>query len=189
MDKFIESLQGVLGEKIPVVLGALILVILGWGAAVIVRLLLRQTGKVLRLNERIRSRQSGSSLDVESGIAKGGYYIVLLFVLLVVFNQLGLVVAAQPIQAFITQILEYIPKLFGGGVLIFVAWLCATIARQVISGVLAATTLDRHAAGQKRALSQTLGDIAFWLIFLIFLPAILGVFDLQGLLLPTPGDG
>lgn len=185
MERFIESLQGVLVVQIPVVLGALVLILIGWLAAIAVKLILKKTLRLCKLNDVVQTKGGKASLDLESGIAKGGYYIVLLFVLLAVFNQLGLVVAAQPIQAFISQILGYIPNLFGGGVLIFVAWICATILKQVVTGVLAATTLDSHVKGQKKSLSQTFGEIAFWLVFLIFLPGIVGVFGLQGLLLPT----
>jgi hypothetical protein len=42
-----------------------------------------------------------------------------------------------------------------------------------------------QAEGQRVSLAQTLGDVAYWLIFLLFLPAILSALQIPGLLQPV----
>ena len=183
MDQVIQTLQNSLGESLPGVVGAFALLVIGWIFAFIVRGLMRKACQMANLNQRVN--KSGGKLDLEVGISTGAYYLTLLFVLLTVFNQLGLEVASQPIQALVSQGLDFIPKLIGGGILILIAWLSGTIVKKVLIGALTATKLDSKVKTDKTKLSEALGEVIYWLVFLIFLPGILGVFQLEGLLQPA----
>lgn len=108
-----------------------------------------------------------------------------MIVLLAVFNQLHLEVAAGPIRQLLDKIFTFIPNLIGGGLLALVAWLFAKIAKQVFSGFLGATGIDKKIQTGSKPISQTLGEVVYWLVLVLFLPAILGVFELQGLLAPV----
>ncbi|MBZ0167694.1 MAG: mechanosensitive ion channel, partial [Candidatus Omnitrophica bacterium] len=184
MNKLMESLQNTLGESLPGVIGALVILIVGWIVALIIKAALQKGLSAAKLNERL-SKGKENSLNLESGIAQGGYYIVMLMALIAVFNQLGLEIAAQPIQALLTQVMEYIPKIIGGAVLVLVAWLCGTIARQVLSAALKSAGADEKLGSAEKPFSQTIGEVAYWLVILMFLPGILAVFGIQGLLQPA----
>ncbi len=186
MNKFIDSLQGSLGSSAPGVIGALVYLIVGIVIANIVKAVIKKGMGILKLNERFNSKSGeGTKVDVEGGIATAGYFTILLITLLAVFNQLGLEVASLPIQSLTTDILNYIPNVIGGGVLLLVAWLCSTIVKQIVTGTLGATSLDEKVSSEAKPLSETIGEISYWLIFLVFLPGILGVFGLEGLLEPA----
>ena len=185
MEKLIETFQNSIGEALPGVIGALVILLIGWGVAFVIRTILKKALSLCKINERINTKGAKSALDLEGGIAGGGYYVILLMTLLTVFNQLGLEVASQPIQALVTQFLDFIPSLVSGAVLILVAWLCGTIVKQVVTGTLSASGIDTKIKTQKKAISSSLGEVSFWLVFLIFLPGILGIFNLEGLLLPA----
>ena len=81
------------------------------------------------------------------------------------------------------------PKLVAGGVLLLVAWVLATIIRTLVTKALGATSLDEKlsSGAGMTPMSDTLGNILYWLIFLLFLPAILGALELKGLLDPVQG--
>ncbi len=185
MQKLLDSLGGTIGEALPGVVGALIILLLGWLVALIIRAALKKTLGLCKLNDRMNRNAIDSKLDVESGIATGGYYVALLIVLLAVFNQLQLQFAAEPIRLLLEKLFSFVPNLLGGGILIVLAWLVATIARQILSGSLSAMGIDKKIRTGKKPVSQTLGEVLYWLVLLVFLPAILGVFKLQGLLTPV----
>ncbi len=124
--------------------------------------------------------------------AKAVYYIILIFAVVGFFNALQLTVISQPLTAFLNQLFEYIPKLIGAGVLVLTAWLLATLLRKIVSGALEMAKLDERLGGEaglKRdkaaPLSKTLADAVYWLVFLLFLPAILSALPLEGLLTPV----
>jgi hypothetical protein len=84
--------------------------------------------------------------------------------------------------------------LFGAGVLLLVAWALASGLRLIITKALGMTKLDETMATQvgltqegQQPMSATLANIVYWFIFLIFLPAILGALNMQGILGPVQG--
>ena len=188
ISKFFESLQSTLGSSIPSILGAIGILVVGWLVAVILRSVTRKILRALKLNSRLSSA-SKTEVNIERGIASGIYYIVLLFVAIAVFNVLKLEIVSTPLQALATQVFEYIPRLFAGGALLLVAWLLATIARMIVTKILDATNLNQKLGVKDGAtpMSQAFGNVIYWFIFLIFLPAILDAFNLQGLLVPVQG--
>src|SRR3546814_3026727 len=69
-----------------------------------------------------------------------------------------------------------------------VAWLVATVVRVVVHKVLGATSLDEKLVDADRRkgppLSRTMGDVAYWLGLLLFLPAIVGTLHIDALTAP-----
>ncbi|HFD10904.1 MAG TPA: hypothetical protein ENJ32_00305, partial [Crenotrichaceae bacterium] len=128
-----------------------------------------------------------SAFDIESFVAKLAYWLVILITLIAVFNTLDLQQVSQPLNALVTQVFNYLPKLVSGGILTLVAWLVATLVKTVTTRGLGSTRLDEKLtleAGMA-PVSSNIGNIFYWLIILLFLPAILGAFQLQGLLGPV----
>lgn len=185
MNELLESLWSDLGAALPAILGALAVLLVGWLIALIGRALVRKSLGLARLNERVRS-SAGKELDLETGIAKGVYYVLLLFVLVAFFETLGLTLVSGPLQALTTDLFAFLPKLAGAGILLLIAWILATVLRKVVTLALDASQLDEKLSIEAgmRPLSRSLGNVAYWLIFLLFLPAILGTLELNGLLAP-----
>ena len=184
----IASLQSSLGDILPKVLTAIAILVIGWLIAVIVRAVIRKALGFLELNKRI-SASTDSQMNLESGIATGFYYLILLMVLIAFFNQIGLELVAGPLEGMADKFFGFAPKLIGGGILILVAWVVATGVRMIVQKGLSATSLDERLtkeAGMK-PMSESIGSILYWLIFLIFLPAILGAFEMRALLDPVQG--
>ena len=183
-----ESLQGTLSSTVPMLLAALGVLIVGWLIAVVLRAGTRRLLDVLDLNERIRS-STESEVDAESMGATGVFWLTMFLVLIAFLNVLDLEIVSSPLQALVTRVFEYGPSLIAGGVLILIAWVLASVARSLISNGLAKTTLDEKVsreAGMK-PISENLGDVVYWLILLLFLPAVLGTLQMEGLLGPVQG--
>jgi len=126
-------------------------------------------------------------MDIEGGIAKGAYYLVLVLTLVGFFNQLDLPLVSAPLQSMVQKVLDHVPNLIAGGVLIFVAWIIATLLRRFSTRALATTQLDEKLsaeAGMPR-ISESVGNVLYGLVLLLFLPAILGALGLEGLLGPV----
>lgn len=181
----LDSLQTSLGESIPNLLLALVILILGWIVAVAVRAVIRRSLGFIKLNERVRS-EAGGKMDIEGGVAKGGYYLVLLLALIAFFNALNLPLVSAPLQSLVDKVFTFLPDLIAGGVLIVVAWLVATILKRGVTRALASTKFDERLSAQAgmRPMSDSVGNVLYGLVLLLFLPAILGALSLEGLLAP-----
>jgi len=182
------SLQATLGGQLPAILAAVAVLALGWFAAVAVRAGSRRLLRLGALNDRLRNG-TGHALDVETPIALGLFGLVMLVTIVAVLNILSLEMLSAPFAALLAQITSYLPHLLAGVVLAVVAWTVATVLRALTARVLAATTLDDRLAAEAgmEPMSRNLANVAFWLVMLLFLPAILGAFQLDGLLQPVQG--
>ncbi|MGF1513417.1 MAG: mechanosensitive ion channel [Elainellaceae cyanobacterium] len=189
---FFENTTAGFASFLPNLLGAIAILIIGWLLATIVasvvKGLLKRTEIDNRLGRWVTGRDaSEDSPPVEKWIAAVIYWLIIIFTLLAVFNALDLDIVSGPIENFLGQIFSYIPKVGGALLLLGLAWVIATVARLAITRGLARFNLDDRLADQTGTstsdspflINETLGNIVYWFIFLIFLPLILEALDLQ----------
>ncbi|MGN6698580.1 MAG: mechanosensitive ion channel, partial [Thermomicrobiales bacterium] len=184
----------------PNIIGAILILIIGIIVAAIisslVRGLLRRTGLGQQIASRVFGRERAASMDVAGGVARAVYSLILIVVAIAVLNALHLTIVTQPLTTFLNTLLAYLPRLIGAALLFAVAWLLATILRAVVVQALRAFHVDERlarnsatapAAGDAGAssFSRTAGEVVYYLVFLFFLPAILGALGLAGLLAPV----
>ncbi|MBX2801782.1 MAG: mechanosensitive ion channel [Myxococcales bacterium] len=165
---------------------AVILLLLGGAAvAMLVRAALRRGLAALRLNDRLQ-QASGSHLDAEDGVARVGFYVVWLVVGIALANALNLELVTEPLQALVTPILGFLPGLLGAVVLGGLAWVVATVAREVTLRGLRSTRLDdRLAEAAGTTVSESLASVLYWLVILLFVPPILDSLGMESLLAPV----
>lgn len=180
-----ESLQGSLGVHIPQVLGALAIFIIGWFVAAIVKAATRKALGLLRLNERFSSA-TGQGVDIEGSVALALFWIVILLTLAAMFNALNLSMVSGSFAALTTQLFEYAPRVLGAVLLALLAWLVATLVRGLLQKLLDRTTLDEKLSEHANLspISDSLSNALFWLVILLFVPAVLSTLQMEGLLLP-----
>ncbi len=186
METLFQSLQQTLGAHLPAILGALAILIAGWIIAVAARAGTRTLLTYMRVNNRIKE-STEQAIDVESPIALGVFWLIILITLVGVFNSLDLQSVSNPFAAVVTQILGYLPRLIGGVVLLLIVWVIATALRALVNRALTATTWDEKLSKQAgmEPMSKSVSNVLFWLVILLFIPAILGAFQLEGLLEPV----
>ncbi|MBX3608956.1 MAG: mechanosensitive ion channel [Hydrogenophaga sp.] len=180
-----SALQSSFGNHIPQLLGALAVFVIGWFVAVLVRAAVRHGLGLVGVNRRF-GELTRTQMDIEGGVALALFWVVLLLTLVAVFNALDLTVVSGPFSAFTTQLFDYAPRLLAGLVLALVAWLVASVVRTVAQKLLDRTSLDEKlsAHADMAPIGESLAGALFWLVVLLFLPAVLGALQMQGLLDP-----
>ena len=180
-----ESLQGAMGVHIAQLLGALLIFIVGWFVAALVKAGTRKGLAALRLNERF-SDVTSKPVDIEGVVALVLFWLVILLTLAAVFNALNLAMVSGSFAALTTQLFEYAPRMLGAVLLALLAWLVATLVRGVTQKLLDKTTLDEKLSEHANIspISESLSNALFWLVILLFVPAVLGTLQMDGLLSP-----
>ena len=114
------------------------------------------------------------------------------FVLVAFFQALGLTLITEPLNRFLIQIFDYLPRLIGPAILLLIAWVVARSLRFLVRRLLGAARVDERLGEQVGAeeesavsLSDSLAEAVYWLVLLLFLPAVLGGLGLDGLLQPV----
>ncbi len=195
-DKVVSQITELVGAYLPNIAAALAILIIGWIVALIVAAIVRGAISKLGIHRRISESLPGDgtrdSKDVSRRIGKGVFYLIMLFVLVAFFQTLGLTIVTEPLTSFLNQVFEYAPRIIAAGVLFFIAWLVATALRFVVAKALTAAKLDRRlsrGAGvdtdEDLPMTKTIAEASYWLVFLLFLPAILDALAVPGLLAPV----
>lgn len=180
------SLQQSLGENLLGIIGALGILIVGWIVAVLARAGLRRLLAFLKVDARI-TESTGQSMRVEWGLSLAVFWLIMLVTLIGMFNSLDLPLVSGPFELLVSDILGYLPRFVAGSLLLLLAWVVATLLRAGVNRVLAATGLDQKLAAEAGVdqMSRGVGNVLFWLVILLFLPAVLGAYQLGGLLDPV----
>ena len=186
---FSRELESSLGQYLPAVLGAVAILIIGLLVALAVRALVRNGLTRLRVNERINSHAGGPAtgrLDVVAIAASIGFWFIIIITLIGVFSVLRFDGLYAPFSALVAEVMLYLPRIVLAGILALVAWLLATVLRAGINRLMAAGHWDEKlsdSAGVK-PISSVLGNVVYWLVLLLFLPAIVGALRIDGLMGP-----
>jgi hypothetical protein len=198
MQVILDQITRLVGAYIPNLIAALAILIVGWLVALIVsaivRGVLRRTSLDNRLARLIMGEKAAEGVEVERQIARGVYYLIMLFVLIAFFQTLGLTLITEPLNQLLIQVFQYAPRLLGAGLLLLIAWIVASVLKFTLSRVLTAAKIDERLGSEagleeeeRVPLAQTLGNAMYWLVFLLFLPAVLSALELVGLLEPVQG--
>jgi hypothetical protein len=197
MDALWEDFKDALGGTIPNIIAAVAILLLGWLVAWLVASLVRRIVRSTKLGERL-SRHVGEEntarvANVERGAYRITFWVIMIFVIVSALETLNLSLVAEPLGSMLTQFVNFLPQLLGAGILAAVAWGVAALVRMLVAKALGATSVDKNIGSQVSGesdakpvpLSATLAEVAYWLVWLLFLPAILSVLNLGGLLGPV----
>ena len=196
MQELVVRLKELALDQGPEILIAIAILIVGWVVALLGALLVRRVFKRTEIDNKIANwivgEERAKSIEIERWIGRCVFFLIMLFVLVAFFEALGLTVITVPLSRFLIQIFDYAPRLVAPAVLLLLAWVAATGLRFLVRKLLSATKLDEKLGSQvgleeggSIPLSRTLGDAVYWMIFLLFLPAVLGALNLSGLLEPV----
>ncbi|MEH2175809.1 mechanosensitive ion channel [Nostoc sp.] len=195
----IADLQGI-GQQlilfIPRLLGAVAILAVGlliaFLAAWLTRRILNRTNIDNRIAAGITGRQDVP--QVEKLISSLVFWSIILLTAVAVLQALDLEVASRPLNNFLNQLIGFLPKLVGAGILLGTAWFLATIVKIITVRSLQALNLDERLNPEPEdsppslnqlSLSETIGNALYWFIFLLFLAPVLDTLGLQQALQPV----
>ncbi len=193
MQQFVEQIIQTFGGYLLNFGGAVLILVGGWFLALIVSAVVRKALERTSIDNHLAQRlgMDPSEFNIEVMAGKIVYWLIMLFVLVAVFQTLRLTVVTGPLNRLLEEIFEFVPNLLAAGGLLLVAWLIATFLKFIVSKGLGATKLDDTLTSQvglveegQTPMSETLANIVYWFIFLLFLLPILGALEMDALLDP-----
>jgi hypothetical protein len=185
-------------EWLPHILTPLLIFIVGVLVAYLAGYATRRLFERLRINERVSEAAAPEGerryVDVATIAGNIVYYGGLLFVFMAVVESIGLRTIAGPAPDLFQRVFAFIPNLIAALALGGIAWVLASLLRAATRRAVArrmppgrfdpAAGIDAERGAR---LSGSLSEAVYWLVFLLFLPAILNALALEGLLSPVRG--
>lgn len=192
-DQFVK----VTGTQLPNLVAAVFVLVLGWVAAVIIRGLVQAALKRTQLDTKLAKwalgEQAAERLPTETVISKGVYYLTLVLVLVAFFDTLGLRFINEPLNRMLGQVFEFAPRIVSAAAILFLGWVLARFLRFAAIQLLEAAKVDERLSSSTgdeargTGVAKQVGTGVYWLVLVLFLPAVLDSLALEGLLAPVQG--
>ena len=186
-----QALLSALGVWIPRIIGALLILLIGWIIAKLLTVITRKLLHWVKLDARVGKGLEGAGekpLSLEDVITKTVYYVIIFIAILAALNALGLTQITAMFSGMLAQVFAYLPRVAYALVLAFIAWIVARFLRAIVTKLLHGVGADKRVAepaGMGPApVSAAIGEAVYWLVWLLFLPMILAVLGLVGILGP-----
>ena len=192
MQTILDSFLVALSVWLPAILAALAILLIGW---IVAKILAAITARLLRwakLDERLAKGMEGAGekpTSIENLITKLVFYVIMFMAILGALNALGMTQITALFNDMFAAVFAYLPRVLYALVLGIIAWFVARILRSIVTRVLSRVGVDQRvsepAGIAPPPISSAIGEAVYWLVWLLFLPAILSVLGLTGILAPV----
>jgi len=170
-----SSFMAQFGELLPGVLGALVVLLIGWMIAKGIKRLTTRLLSKSGIDDRI-NQSSSKPVKVSSMIAKLVYYVVFTVVLMIVLYMLGVSQVLVPLKLMFAEFVGLVPNLVAAGIIGFAGYVIASIASEFVN--MAANFLEGISAKAGFSASIDLSNIAKKVVFLfVFIPVLIVALD------------
>ena len=188
MDNFFINFNQTLGSSMMTMIGALVIFILGWIIAGIVGSVVHKLLEKLSINQKMNA-STGKTYDLAHLLSRIAFWFVFIIGIAAALSFLKLNAISVPFANMVNSVLLFIPNLVGAGLLALLGWVLATVARSALSNVLGRTSVDEKLGTEAGVphMSDSIANLAYWLILLMFLPMVLQQLGITGLLAPING--
>lgn len=173
-------------EQFHPILAAILILLVGWIIALII------AAGVKRLLQKVGTNHKLSSVtdrtpNIENLVSKLVFWFVMILAVVGSLNVLNISGVSDPFSNMVGRVLAYIPNLCAAVAVGFIGWIVARLVRAGLTNVLSRTELDEKLSSEVgvNALSSNIAEIFYWLVLLLFLPIVLSILGLTGLLIPV----
>lgn len=181
--------------KLPDFLLALLVLIIGWIIAKAIEKAVLKGLRKTSLDDKVFPDKANRKYSSEKIISKIIYYLLLVFVIMMFFSILDLDIITRPLVDMFSSFTAAVPSILKAALILLFAWLVANGLSMLIRK--SGRTLSVHEKLRKWNLTDTNGQpanlfdkaakIVFYLTLLIFLPAVFGALNLNGIAGPFTG--
>jgi len=140
LPEFLQNLINLITGYLPPILGAIIVLIIGWLVALVIRKIVHRLMKRTEWDERLLGN---TIVDTNKFIANLVYYLFMVVILLVVLEMLGVSYVLDPINNMLNKFLTYIPNIIAGLATAFIGFIIAKFVSNLVK--MAGSVIDRFA--------------------------------------------
>ncbi|MBE2220835.1 MAG: mechanosensitive ion channel [Anaerolineae bacterium] len=176
-------------DYIPGIIGAVVLGLVAWVVAVILRAIVVKLCKMLKLDARLTKHGAitdDEQVSITDTLGTLTFWLVILLFIPSILNALGISAIAIPFTQAITAFFEYLPNIVSAVVIFLVGWLMARVLRQLVTSLLTAVKVVDSVGSKvgltgEQTLSKLLGTLTYVTIMLMVLIAALDALSIAAI--------
>ncbi|CZQ96205.1 Hypothetical protein Tpal_1971 [Trichococcus palustris] len=209
MDQLTNALQGLwvsLVNMLPKLLGALLLLLLAWIVATLVKKAVVKGLDTFKFDDKFVKWGVASTKEdarrIFGSLGKVFYYLIWLFFIPGILSQIGLSNIAAPITNMFDSFLAFLPNLFGAAIILAVGYFVAKFVKELVQSLLESINVDRwiskytqntnqsapsgptQVQAQKNTIARVLANVAFVTVLIPVLTMALDTLQIRSISVP-----
>ncbi len=176
-------------EYIPGFAGGIILALIAWVVAVILRAIVVRLCKMAKLDARLTKHGAiteGEQVSITDTLGTLTFWLTILLFIPSILQALGISALAAPLTQAVAAFFNYLPNIVSAIVIFLVGWILARVLRQLVTSLLNAVRVvdslgERIGLTGENTLSKLLGTLTYAMIMLLVLIAALDALNIEAI--------
>lgn len=179
----IESLTEFVGPYLPTTIAAILILIVGWFVAGLVKRLITKLIKKTKIDDKLGS----DKMPLSTFIGKLVYFLIMIFVFMLALNKLGMTNVLDPVKNLLNNFLTFIPNIVGAGLVGYIGYMLATIVSELVglSGDTIQSLVPKLKLPENLNLVNILKKVVFIFIFIPLLITALNILNMDAISVPA----
>jgi len=192
LEEALAQIVGMVSAYVPSLIGALLILVIGWlialGLSMLISGILKKTKLAHVIAQSVHSTDKGAEKAVTTTVKNVVFYVIMLFVLIGFFQTLQLPLITEPLNDMLQQIFVYLPKIFAAAMILLLGWLIASVVKNLLVNLFLKTKIDEQLSaktGSEVSIADSISSTVYWIILLFVLPLVLEALELTEFLTPV----
>lgn len=169
LDNFTNSIGG----NLSTALAALIIIILGWFIAGILKRIIAKLINKTGIDNKLKN----SKISLSDFISKLVYFLVMIFVFTLALEKLGMTSVLEPLKIMLSNFTGFLPNIIGAGLVCYIGYMLATIVSELVE--LSGDSIQKLTSKLKLPENIDLVKIIKKVVFIfIFIPLLISAFNI-----------
>ncbi|MEO1486876.1 MAG: mechanosensitive ion channel [Bacteroidota bacterium] len=183
LENGLQSIASSVGDFLPSTIGAILILIIGWFVARILKRLASRLVDKVGIDQRIKS----DKIRLSSFIGKLVYFLVMIFAFMLALEKLGMQSVLDPVKNLLNGFLSYIPNIIGAGLVGYIGYVLATVVSELVglSGDTLKNFIPKLGIPESIDFVGVLKKTVFIFIFVPLLIAAINILDMDAISGPT----
>jgi len=154
-------------------ISALIILIVGWFVAGIIKRLVKKMVNKTGIDQKLQS----DKIEISALASKLVYFLIMIFVFVLALDKLGLNSVLDPLKNMLNKFTDYLPNIFGASLVAYIGYMLANIVSELVG--LSGNTIQKIAPKLKLPENLDLVSIFKKVVFIfIFIPMLIQALNL-----------
>ena len=173
LSNVLDNLTHSIGGNLSSAIAALLILIIGWFVAGIIKRIVSKLIKKTGIDEKL----GDSKIQLSSFISKLIYFLVMIFVFILALEKLGMSNVLDPVKNMLNGFTSYLPNIIGAGLVAYIGYMLATIISELVE--LSGNSIKSFAPKLRLPENVDLVNIIKKIVFIfIFIPLLISAFNI-----------
>ncbi|WP_346881450.1 mechanosensitive ion channel [uncultured Algibacter sp.] len=173
LSKLLDNLSQSIGGNLSSAISALLIIIIGWFVANILKRLITKLIKKTGIDEKLNNPK----ISLSNFISKLIYFLVMIFVFILALEKLGMSNVLDPVKNMLNGFTSFLPNIIGAGLVGYIGYMLATIISELVE--LSGNSIKNLAPKLRLPENINLVTIIKKIVFIfIFIPLLISAFNI-----------